>query len=285
MSRCLLVEALLLLASRGSNPPAANQSQQPSADPLLPSIAFEWNPMIGDFELTQLKTPVSRARAQEAFLEGLRFLHQLIPTLLTPCCGHSEVNPIRHVRLGEIPDRRRLVTASSPQEPGTIWFAANWGSLTTRRIAGNLLHEAVHQLLYQREESDASLLRAHSIAYSPWKQRERPGRWVWHAFWTFSAHCVFLADTITSGDVEFNEDKTEVGIMYLRLKQCSASLEMFDVVANSEEASAIKWAATAVSERIENSNESTMWGDEIRRQKAGVEAEFDTWVRRMISPN
>jgi hypothetical protein len=282
MSRCLVGE-LLLLASRGTNLSPADQSQQSPADPFLPSIAFEWNRMIGEFEFTQLKTPVSRARAHEIFLEGLRCLHHHVPTLLNHSRGQSAVSPIRHVRLGELPDQRRLVTASSPQEPGTIWFAANWDTLTTRRIAGNVLHEAVHQLLYHREGNDASLLRTHSIAYSPWKQRERPGRWVWHAFWTFSAHCVFLADTITARDVEFNEDKAEVGNMYLRLKQCFDSLEMFDVVIDPEEARAIKWAATAVAERIENSGDSTMWGNEIRRQKAVVEAEFDNWVRRMIS--
>ena len=280
-----LARDLLLLASRGTNPSLAAQLKQPSAYPFFPSIAFEWRPLTAEFKCTQIKTSTLRARAQEALFEGLRYLHHYIPFLLNPGCGHSAASPIRHVELGRLRYRRRLLTASSPEEPGTIWFAANWETLTIRRIAGNALHEARHQLLYHREASDANLLRTHAIAYSPWKQRERPGRLVWHAFWTFSVHCVFLADSITAGDAEFNEDNAEIGDMYLRLKQCFDSLEMFDVVSDPEEFCAIEQAARLVSERIESGNNSTMWSDEIVRQKAVVKAEFDDWVQRMISPH
>ncbi len=192
-----LIENILALASGDSGGVSESLHRRPHfCTPTPPTIDFEWNGQIEGRLVRRLDSPESQGLAKENFLRGLTYLHNWAAD--NPCSTlfSFTTSLIRQVHLGETSERRLLVTASSPQDLGVVWFAGSWDNLEPQRIAANALHEAVHQVLYRREIASASILRRNSIAYSPWKNKERPGRWVWHAFWTFSLHCIFLAEVI-----------------------------------------------------------------------------------------
>jgi hypothetical protein len=284
MAKLLVEQIIALIASTSTlESSEGGPRSHSSCGPNLPKISFEWNVHLERDRVTPLQSPGSRREAKETFLEGLQYAYGRRISGDCSAVASFVFGQIKRVHLGAASDRRSLITASSPQDLGAVWFAGNWGTLTPQRVAANVFHEAVHQALYRRELVEAAALRRNSIAYSPWKKCERPGRWVWHAFWTFSVHCAFLAEAINPHSRDFQEDAVEVAVMYLRLRQCVESIHMFNVVEDTQEVDRIRWVGSLVFDRIENGENCELWLEQIARHRRPVEHEFESWVQRIVS--
>lgn len=150
---------------------------------------------------------------------------------MNPVSAIIEIHAARSARPGE------YLTASSPHRPYRIFVAAPWPLSGRYRLASLLAHEAMHQGLYDRERI-AGVGRAGSLAYSPWKQRLRPGRLVWHAAWTFSTQFALLCEAVLSeGDAILAVDPDLLGFiaeMEARLVRCIESLETFEILGPDE---------------------------------------------------
>ena len=250
----------------------------------IPSISFAQDLEHGEGELRRIDDSASRCLTEKAILRGIAYLNNSASNVLKLQSIGSKKLLVERMELSELSDPRKIVSASSPGRPGTIWISANWYSQTPRRIAGNILHEAFHQLLYLREETGEKVVRNNSIAYSPWKGLERPGWAVWHSFWTFSGHCVYLADTISKLDRQYQEDLLEVSIMYLRLVQCYESIKTFRVVVDIDEMQAIDQAMSLVVDRFNIKDKNDIaWGEEITLQRPKIVSEFNKWGAKIIS--
>jgi hypothetical protein len=130
----------------------------------------------------------------------------------------------------------RLLSASSPDLPGVIFMAAGWPVNCHHRVGSLIAHESVHQALYVRE-SESTPVRRNSLGYSPWKKSVRPGRWVWHAYWTFACQLALLADSLLEDRSLQSRDIHLVRFiadMDARVAICLYSLELFDIVSDEE---------------------------------------------------
>jgi len=195
----------------------------------------------------------------------------LRPTVTALCIGRS-------LRAG------RLLSASSPQAPGIIFLAADWPLRTPYRLASLIAHESIHQALYARE-AQFSPVRPSSLGYSPWKNTLRPGRWVWHAFWTFSFQLTMLGEAIHSDRPILAGDSSLLGFvadMYSRVGLCLRSLEDSDIVTRPELERC--QAALAIVDLVA---ENLADVDDFGRVKAMAEAasfrEFRDWALMMVS--
>jgi hypothetical protein len=130
----------------------------------------------------------------------------------------------------------QLMTASTEAVPGEIVVGAHWPLETHYRLGSLLAHEAIHQLLFEREATD-SPVRERSLAYSPWRVETRPGRLAWHAFWTFACQIALLAETMV-GEPGMAADEPElprfVARLLPRLPIALDSLERFQVLSAAE---------------------------------------------------
>jgi hypothetical protein len=129
-----------------------------------------------------------------------------------------------------------VLSASSAQAPGVVFMAADWPLHSPYRLASLIAHESIHQALFVREQ-EASPIRSRSSGYSPWKKTLRPGRLVWHAFWTFTCQSAMLGETLTSDRSLLDNDPDLPGFltdMEARISVCLQSLELFEIVSSAE---------------------------------------------------
>lgn len=245
-------------------------------------IAFAWEPPGGLDEIGAIDSWPDRGIARSRFLSSLQSMLEGVDTFAVPV-GQGAPGPLLDtVVLGSLQDPRRIVSASSPQRPALIVFAANWNRVCTRRVAANVLHELVHQVLYQREDAAVGTVRSNSIGYSPWKLAERPGRWVWHSFWTFALHCAYLAETARVERAVSEEDRLEVALMYLRLRQCMESIEMFEVVADPSELQRMRRALSVVMDAVEGPGGDRLFCDLAAAHAPRIGVEFEAWKARLL---
>jgi hypothetical protein len=195
----------------------------------------------------------------------------------------ARVSAVAAICLGRSGHAGEFLTASSPQRPGTIFVAAPWPLSSRYRLASLVAHEAMHQALYDRERA-GPVARLGSLGYSPWKEQLRPGRLVWHAFWTFSAQFVFLAEAIASpaeavlaADLEMPEF---LGEMDARLECCVESLASFEIVAGAEHERVDAGSAIVSAMRSWLGANVADYGAIRARWQAMVDHERDTWASR-----
>jgi hypothetical protein len=246
-------------------------------------IEFGWEPPEELKEIGIIDSWIDRRSAQGLFLSSLQRMRECVDTFAVPAGSNPPGSLLDKVVLGSLQDPRRIVSASSPQQPGLIVFAADWSHTCTRRAAANLLHELVHQVLYWREAAFADVVRANSLGYSPWKLAERPGRWIWHSFWTFAVHCAYLAETAKTEQSVSAEDRLEVALMYLRLKRCLDSVESFEIVVDPAEMSRMRGALSAVAVAVESPEGSRLFCDFAAAYAPRVDGEFESWKDRLLS--
>lgn len=185
--------------------------------------------------------------------------------------------------LGRSGHAGEFLTASSPQRPGTIFVAAPWPLSSRYRLASLVAHEAMHQALYDRERA-GPVARVGSLGYSPWKEQLRPGRLVWHAFWTFSAQFVFLAEAVASPTGTILADDPEMpeflGEMDARLECCLDSLESFEIVAGAEQEYVQASSAIVSTMRSWLRANVADYGAIRARWQLVIDRERDTWANR-----
>lgn len=143
---------------------------------------------------------------------------------------------ISRLTIGMARHSKELLSSSSPQSPGDVFLAACWPLSRPHRLGSLIAHEAVHQALYGRERT-ASPLRPGALGYSPFRLTVRPGRWVWHAFWTFVLQCALLTESVAAEPGMIIADPTLLPFiqhMAARVGVCRYSLEIFRVVDSEE---------------------------------------------------
>lgn len=197
----------------------------------VPGICFDLSS-----ELAALGSSPIASRLQEIVAGQLRaayawcterFPLRMRDADMNPVSAILEIHAAHSAHVGE------YLTASSPHRPYRIFVAAPWPLPSIYRLGSLLAHEAMHQGLYNRERI-ACVARPGSLAYSPWKQRLRPGRLVWHAAWTFSTQFSLLCDAMLSeGDAMLAVDPDLLNFiaeMEARIVLCIESLETFEVL-------------------------------------------------------
>ncbi|MCG3769180.1 MAG: hypothetical protein JW384_00300 [Nitrosomonadaceae bacterium] len=223
-----VTKAILRLASIGHV-----QLLRDSVRPPPSTIRFGWEGGVGEFDCTPVSDEPSQALAENHFHSAIEFLQSRVPFMIRRVGDGPLSAPIVEAELGQVLEPRKMLSASSPEAPGVIRFAAHWSSFELPRGAALILHESVHQLLYAKEAA-ASPVRLKSLAYSPWKQTIRPGRLVWHAYWTFAVQVGFLlelANQIPQVEVRVGE----LAAMFARLEKCKESLTDFKILNDEEE--------------------------------------------------
>lgn len=138
--------------------------------------------------------------------------------------------------VGHSKDQHALLSSSSPQAPGLVFMAADWPLKSPYRLASLIAHESIHQALYLRE-FESSPVRAGSLGYSPWRGTLRPGRWVWHAFWTFTCQSTMLSESLLRDQSILRDDPALlrfIADMVARVSVCLYSLELSSVVSARE---------------------------------------------------
>jgi hypothetical protein len=203
--------------------------------PQSPELCFELAPQLARLGATPL-APEDRAGVSEQMREAHAWCAARFPLGICDAEGRSRP-AIAQIYLARSLHEGEYLTASSPHRPNGIFVAAPWPIGGIYRLGSLLAHEAMHQALYHRERA-GGVARAHSLAYSPWKQRLRPGRLVWHAFWTFSTQFGLLSEAILQENARMLKSDGKlldfIAEMDVRIGYCAQSLEQFDILPKEE---------------------------------------------------
>lgn len=181
-------------------------------------------------------------------------------------------------------DSDEYISASTPHRPYIIFLSAAWPLRSRYRLASLLAHEMMHQALYLRERRETPT-RANSLAYSPWKRNLRPGRLVWHAFWTFSVQFVGLAEaTVGSNDILAADPGilSFLAEMQARIELCTHSLTEFDIV-TAEETTRVGQALSIVRNMGKRLNTIKDYSSSQRSWTDIVNREVQSW-EELLTP-
>lgn len=210
-------------------------SRNPRTEPvLLPAIGFD-SPPPALSPLYPAIDPALRTHAEETLNEafewcGARFpLPEQFTEAAAPGPAIRQVY-LRRAREGE------YVGCSSAHFPGEVVLAAGWPLDTPYWLASVIAHETVHQALFGRESVD-NPVRHGSLGYSPWRRTARPGRSVWHAFWTFTCQLSVLTDALSAAPCLADADRhlpSAMAAIAARIGRCLDSLHRFEVVTDAE---------------------------------------------------
>lgn len=218
-------------------PPAATHrlfrmaGGDPAAPPAaMPDLAFGLTRTLREYG----SRPVPGAM-RDRVREDFRRAHDWCQRRLSLAPGADEALIARFVvgRNGAAAD---MLSASSGGERGVVVFSGSWPVDSPYRLASLILHEAVHQLLFRRQDRDDPV-RGGSIGYSPWKDNARPGWLVWHAYWTFTCQAALLAEAIAAESGIAEEDPGLVGFVadiVARTEICGESLALSAIVGDRE---------------------------------------------------
>lgn len=257
----------------------------------LPEIDFELAAELARLDGVRLAPGEERAVAAQiasAFAwAAARFpLALRVPGGETADPGRREIRAIARLKVARSARPGEYVTASSPHRPQQVFIAAPWPLPTLFRLASLFVHEAMHQGLYLRERSQTPA-RPGSLAYSPWKGQLRPGRLVWHSFWTFSVQFAFLAEAVAAeGEAMLSADpglRDFLADMDARIACCARSLAAFEILRPAEAArvAAAGEAMAALAARLDQATE------DYRRRRdafaADVDAETERWGAAQIA--
>jgi len=177
-----------------------------------------------------------RAVVARQFEEAYTWCESRLPLTIRACDSEGMRKSITSVMIGHSEESNVFLSSSSPEAPGVVFIAADWPMKNPYRLASLIAHEGIHQALYQRE-SEISPVTSSSVGYSPWKKTLRPGRWVWHAFWTFCCQSVMLGESVQRDPSLLQYDRSLlrfVADLMARVSVNLASLELFRIVSSEE---------------------------------------------------
>lgn len=211
-----------------------------------PELRFDLAPQLADFGATVISED-ERAAVSGQVLDAYDWCAARFPLAIRDPEGRK-VQAIASISLGRSVHEGEYLTASSPHRPCDVFVAAPWPLAGIYRLGSLLAHEAMHQALYNRERI-GDVARVRSLGYSPWKQQLRPGRLVWHAFWTFSTQFSLLVEAfLEEGGAMVDADPNLLDFiaeMDARIDCCGQSLEQFDLLP-AEEAGRVEQALVEV---------------------------------------
>lgn len=248
----------------------------------IPSFNFELGPHFGEFNLrsvSQRERPLVSARLTEAFL----WCADRFPLCITNASNNTTQQTITQFTVGRSVHRNELLTASSAQAAGIVLIAARWPVKTFYRLGSLIAHESMHQALYVRENL-SSPVRPRSFGYSPWKNSLRPGRLVWHSFWTFVCQFTMLSESVLDDNQILQMDPKLIAFladMQARILVCHDSLRTFELV-TSEELEKCDEALSILDEVARESPSQSNYQQHLAKARKSVFEEFDSWAHRFI---
>lgn len=270
---------LTLAASDGIAESAVSLCVVNSAPPSYPAIVLDWSGSIGEFDCSAFADSGQEALAEACIYQSVRYLHGLLPFRIRALDNSGFVAAIKTVQIGRLTEHRRMITGSSPDAPRVVRLAANWATVDARHVAGVMLHEAVHQLLYSRELL-ASPVRRSSIGYSPWKFQERTGRLVWHGFWTFAVQVSFLLETLEDSS---DQSYREIAEDFARLECCVESLDIFRLLSSSSENIRAKEGVDRLREALLKRLPSERFLAALSQHRAKTAIDFNAWAAKLVA--
>ena len=247
----------------------------------LPTMAFSSAQSLGDKVYTAVPTPLQGA-ARLTVARAYRWCSSNFPLADRPKSDLGWRPAITQIDIRTTPEGQ-LLSASSAQAPGRLILGAPWPLKDFYRLGSLMAHEIVHQGLFLREAVDTPV-RHGSLAYSPWRQTARPGRLVWHAFWTFTCQLAISIHALQHTPELFNDDQSIARFLAQiipRLEICRDSLERFDVVTGAERRNCNR-AHEIVSGL--GLGRSTRYGlaNVVAEEKSKAEADYEAWAGTVV---
>lgn len=254
---------------------------EPELDPdYVPTISFELGDGLRALDATDIR-PDERLATEAQLLDCYRWCAKRFPLVIRDPYN-KRCRAIEAIRAGHSAQPGEYLTASSPHYPYSILVAAPWPIPSRFRLASLLAHEALHQALYNRERQ-GPVARVGSLAYSPWKAQLRPGRLVWHAFWTFTGQFIFLTESVAiEGEAILSADPSILDFlaeMEARIECCAESLAAFDILPSAE-AGRIQPALTAMRSAGESLARLSGYEGQRSRWAAAVQRQVESWGSR-----
>lgn len=200
-----------------------------------PEIEFSSGDPLGDYQAIALNHE-ERCAARDFVLSAFRWCSSRFPMLTGRINGGIHDQSITRIVVGKTSVAESFLSASSMQAPGEIQVAISDSFGTVFRFGSIIAHENTHQALYVRE-SISTPVRQGSLGYSPWKRTLRPGRWLWHSWWTFSCQFALVAESALSQSEILEQDPGLISFladMAASLFLCIKILEDFEIVAPQE---------------------------------------------------
>lgn len=251
-----------------------------SADPALPIIDFLSHPAGLDPACASVP-PEIRGATRRAVTAAFLWCAARFPLVTAPDAEGVRHGAIRHLDVRRTPDGE-LLGSSSPGTPGCVVLGASWPVGPVYRLASLLAHESVHQALFVRE-AVADPVRPGSFGYSPWRRTIRPGRAIWHAFWTFAAQFALLADAVAENADILDEDPGLLGFLaelFPRIELCLDSLHQFTVV-DAAETRRCDRAFLATRKAVARLSAFPLFGPALSDETAAVDADYRYWVAQV----
>ncbi len=201
-----------------------------------PIIDFNIDEEIGEYPFQKVPEAI-HAEARTIILHAYSWCNKSFPLTRLNRTYNQNIQSIKRVKVGQTKENV-CFSSSLAQELGNVMIAACWYSIDFYRFSSLIVHENMHQALYIREHSfTSSTIRPGSLGYSPWKHCERPGRMLWHSFWTFACQYVFLCESIFEDkQILINEPclLDFLADMESRILLCRSSLSIFNIVNSCE---------------------------------------------------
>lgn len=253
-------------------------------DLVMPPLSFELGNNFRDFNcgsvLQENRLSVA-AQLREAFV----WCASRFPLSFRNGSDNHLQRSVLEFVVGHSKHHDELLSASSAQAPGVVLMSADWPLKSYYRLGSLIAHESVHQALFAREGT-LSPVRPRSLGYSPWKNSLRPGRLVWHSFWTFACQFTMLGESLLKDNSlrQIDPKLTEfLGDMEARVLVCLNSLEIFDLV-SSNEMEQCKCALSILNDVSEGLLAFSEYGQTLDIAKDSAFEEFQMWATHFAKP-
>ncbi len=225
-----------------------------------------------------------RADVGEQLAEAYRWCASRFPLSVRSHLTGDLERSISKFVVGHCAHKNEMLSASSAQALGVVFMAADWPLRAPFRFGSLVAHETIHQALFRREITD-SPVRAGTVGYSPWKNTLRPGRMVWHAYWTFTCQSGLLAESMLASPVILDGDPGLISFladMEARTSVCLYSLEFSDII-RVDELERCKAASSHLRGLLRDLAGVVPELDPVRSQAADAAfGEFEGWARGFL---
>jgi hypothetical protein len=224
-----------------------------------------------------------RAAARQTLENAFQWCGRRFPLRTPPDADGARRQSIRHVDVRSTRDDV-LLGCSSADAPGYVVLGASWPVASHYRLASLIAHEAVHQDLFVRERSEHPV-RPGSLGYSPWRRTIRPGRALWHSFWTFACQFSLLADSLSEEPHVTTEDAGLLrftAAMAPRIECCLTSLRDFTVVDDAELRRCDR-ALRLVQDAADRMCACAEFGSALADENRVVATDYRTWADQLLS--
>jgi len=122
------------------------------------------------------------------------------------------------------------------------------------------------------------------LGYSPWRRETRPGRLVWHAFWTFSCQFSLLTVALCDTETDALSEPSLLDFMATmppRVEACFESLMQFDV-AEQQELDRCRDALSYVKLGAARLTALPRFAEKLQEERLKTASEYHEWARLLL---